>query len=88
MAERDYKSTPVADALGIRAVIDGLASDLQDLRAGTINPADAMARAHLAKQFFNGARLVLFAIKEMGPPPGSSASPPMIDATTSPPASK
>jgi len=59
MTQRDYKSTPVSDALGIRSVIDGLASDLQDLRAGTISPVDAMARAHLAKQFFNGARLVL-----------------------------
>lgn len=88
MAERDYKSTPVSDALGIRAVIDGLASDLQDLRAGTINPADAMARAHLAKQFFNGARLVLFAIKELKHAPGSSASPPMIDTDTPPPESK
>lgn len=67
MNQRDYKSTPVSDALGIRAVIDGLASDLQDLRAGTISPVDAMARAHLAKQFFNGARLVLLAMKELKP---------------------
>lgn len=65
MTERDYRSTPIADALGIRAVIDGLASDLQDLRAGVINPSDAIARANLAKPFFNGARLVLFAMKEL-----------------------
>jgi len=65
MSERDYRSQPVSDALGIRSVIDGLASDLQDLRAGRINAADAMARAHLAKQFFNGARLVLLAMKEI-----------------------
>jgi hypothetical protein len=68
MPERDYKSTPVSDALGIRGVIDGLATDLQDLRAGKISPVDAMARAHLAKQFFNGARLVLMAIKEIDLP--------------------
>ena len=68
MPERDYKSTPVSDALGIRGVIDGLATDLQDLRAGRISPVDAMARAHLAKQFFNGARLVLMAIKEIDRP--------------------
>lgn len=68
MKERDYKSSPVSDALGIRGVIDGLASDLQDLRAGAISPVDAMARAHLAKQFFNGARLVLLAMKELPPP--------------------
>ena len=68
MSERDYKSTPVSDALGIRGVIDGLATDLQDLRNGNISPVDAMARAHLAKQFFNGARLVLLAMKEIQPP--------------------
>lgn len=77
MSERDYRSTPVSDALGIRAVIDGLASDLQDLRAGKINPADAMARAHLAKQFFNGARLVMLAMKDLGPRPPSP--PPQIE---------
>ena len=65
MSERDYRSSPVSDALGIRAVIDGLASDLQDLRAGRINPAEAMARAHLARQFFNGARLVVLAMKDL-----------------------
>lgn len=68
MSERDYKSTPVSDALGIRGVIDGLATDLQELRSGKISPVDAMARAHLAKQFFNGARLVLLAMKEIQPP--------------------
>lgn len=68
MNQRDYKSTPVSDALGIRGVIDGLATDLQDLRNGKISPVDAMARAHLAKQFFNGARLVLLAMKEIQPP--------------------
>jgi hypothetical protein len=73
MSERDYKSTPVSDALGIRTVIDGLASDLQELRAGTISPVDAMARAHLAKQFFNGARLVLLAMKEIRQPEHPSA---------------
>lgn len=72
MSERDYKSTPVGDALGIRAVIDGLASDLQDLRAGTISPVDAMARAHLAKQA-NGARLVLLAMKEIRSPEPTAA---------------
>jgi hypothetical protein len=74
MSERDYKSTPVGDALGIRSVIDGLASDLQELRAGTISPVDAMARAHLAKQFFNGARLVLLAMKEIRQPEPPSAA--------------
>lgn len=68
MPERDYASTPVADALGLRSIIDGLASDLQDVRNGTITPADAMARAALAKQIFNGCRLYLNAMRTMSPP--------------------
>ena len=80
MTERDYKSTPVSDALGIRGVIDGLASDLQDLRAGTISPVDAMARAHLAKQFFNGARLVLMALKEIDHPKAPAKAKAIKDA--------
>lgn len=79
MAPRDYKSSPVADALGIRSVIDGLASDLQELRAGTISPVDAMARAHLAKQFFNGARLVLLAMKELDRPRAPTDAPQITD---------
>lgn len=73
MPERDYVSTPLCDGLGIRAVIDGLASDLQELRNGTITPTDAMARAHLAKQYFNGARLVLAALAVRDPKPRSAA---------------
>lgn len=65
MSERDYVSTPVADALGLRGVIQGLASDLQDLRAGKISPNDALARAALAKQMFNGCRIYLQAVKTM-----------------------
>lgn len=61
MAERDYKSSPVADGLGLRAVIDGLASDLQDLRDGRLSPPQAMAHAAVAKQLFNGVRLFLIA---------------------------
>lgn len=63
MPERDYTSTPVADSLGLRDVILGLAQDLTDLRAGRISPSDALARAALAKQMFNGVRLYVQAIK-------------------------
>lgn len=59
MAERDYASTPVADALGLRDIIAGLAGDLQALRDGKITAADAMARAALAKQIWNGCRTYL-----------------------------
>lgn len=65
MAERDYVSTPVADSLGLRDVILGLATDLKDLRAGRISPAEGLARAALAKQMFNGVRLYLQAVKTL-----------------------
>lgn len=65
MAERDYVSTPVSDSLGLRATVLGLAKDLQELRAGRISPADAQARAALAKQIMNGARIYLQAIKTL-----------------------
>jgi hypothetical protein len=61
MAERDYAAQPVADALGLRAVIDGLAFDLQQMRDGKISPPEGMARAALAKQLFAGVRLFLVA---------------------------
>ena len=54
---RDYEQSPVADNLGLRDVILGLVGDMSELRAGRISPADALARAALAKQVFNGVRL-------------------------------
>ncbi|VDC28263.1 hypothetical protein [Pseudogemmobacter humi] len=65
MAERDYVSTPVADSLGLRDVITGLAHDLTEQRAGRISPAEALARAALAKQIFNGVRFYMQAIKTL-----------------------
>lgn len=59
MANRDYESAPVAASLGIEAVIHGLASDLEQLRAGSISTQDAIARSLLAKQIFNGMRIYL-----------------------------
>jgi hypothetical protein len=71
--ERNYAAQPVADALGLRAVIDGLASDLQEMRAGTLRAPEALARAALAKQLFNGVRLFLVAhqIAAKSPPQGA-----------------
>lgn len=60
--ERDYSAAPVADSLGLRNVILGLADDLAQLRAGKISPADGLSRAALAKQVFNGVRLYLQAL--------------------------
>ncbi len=56
---RDYDSSPADAQLGLRDIILGLSGDLQDLREGKISPADALARAALAKQVFNGVRLYL-----------------------------
>ena len=59
MPERDYAATPVADALGLKTIIRDLSADLADLRAGTITVNDALARAALAKQIWNGVRLYM-----------------------------
>lgn len=69
--ERDYAAQPAADSLGLRSVIDGLAHDLQQLRDNKITPPEALARAALAKQLFNGVRLFLVAhqIASKAPPP-------------------
>ena len=60
---RDYESTPAADQLGLSSIINGLAADLNELREGKISVNDAIARAHLAKQIFNGFRIYLNASK-------------------------
>lgn len=65
MPERDYTASPVADSLGLRDVILGLAQDLTDLRAGKISTQDAQARAAVAKQMFNGVRLYLQAMRSL-----------------------
>lgn len=57
--QRDYESVPVSDQLGIPAIISGLAGDLVELRQGKISVNDALARAAIAKQIFNGVRLYL-----------------------------
>jgi hypothetical protein len=64
----------MSDSLGLRDVILGLVGDMNALRAGQISPADALARAALAKQVFNGVRLYVQAsnfiaqsAKDVGP---------------------
>ena len=59
MAARDYTTSPMSDKLGLPDIINGLVSDLEELRAGKISVNDAMARSMLAKQVFNGVRLYL-----------------------------
>ena len=48
---------------------DGGAFDLQDMRAGRLSAPEALARAALAKQLFNGVRLFLVAHQMAQPKP-------------------
>lgn len=86
MSERDYTTAPVADSLGLRDVILGLAADLKDLRAGKISTQDAQARAAVAKQMFNGVRLYLQAMRSLEgiakPVRQDAGNGPMIEANT------
>lgn len=59
MAARDYETAPASEALGLVNIIQGLAGDLDALRAGKITVQDAIARSLLAKQIFNGVRIYL-----------------------------
>jgi hypothetical protein len=63
MSKRDYESAPVADRLNLETIIAALANDIDELRAGRISVHDAMARATLAKQMFNGVRLYMNGMK-------------------------
>ena len=80
MPERDYVSTPVSDELSLKDTIVGLSKDLHDLRAGKISPADAHARAAVAKQIWNGARIYLQAIKTIEAQAKDANPPTRIDS--------
>jgi hypothetical protein len=58
-------SAPLSERFNLDAVIYGLASDLDALRAGQISVDDARARSELAKQIMNGVRLVINARKSL-----------------------
>jgi hypothetical protein len=61
----DIESIPtgLGERFSLDGVINGLISDLEDLRGGRISVSDAKARAELAKQAMNGIRLVVTAQK-------------------------
>lgn len=63
MPDLEPTATPVSDALGLRNIIMDLSADLADLRAGHITVNDALARAALAKQIWNGVRLYMATAK-------------------------
>lgn len=53
------ETSPLGERFSLDAVIEGLADDLQRLRAGEISLEDARIRAEIGKQIFNGVRLVI-----------------------------
>ena len=56
----------IAEAFDVASVIRGLSQDLTALRNGEITPKEAQVRADLAKQIFNGLRVVVSAQKFLG----------------------
>ncbi len=77
----DAAPTGLESQFRLADVINGLADDLKALRDGTLTPNEALVRAALAKQFFNGVRLVVTANKfllgnaRQLPPAPSTAEP-------------
>ena len=53
------EASPLADRFSLDDVIHGLAKDLASVRAGTMTVDAARANAELAKQIFNGVRLIV-----------------------------
>lgn len=56
-------ATSLAEQLNIANIIQGLAQDLADRRAGTISIEDARVRAELARQLLGALRLMVTAQK-------------------------
>jgi hypothetical protein len=65
--ESDSSAASVQTGMGeqysLDEVIKGLADDLAKLRTGEISVPEAIARAQLARQYFNGLRIVVSASK-------------------------
>lgn len=64
-AEARSEHSPLVERFSLDEVINGLAGDLRELRAGTITVDQARVRAELAKQLMNGVRLVINAQKHL-----------------------
>lgn len=59
MADMESGTEPLNQRFDLDSVIAGLASDLEAVRAGRMSIEAARAQADLAKQIFNGVRLVV-----------------------------
>ena len=57
----DTGAATLTERFSLDALIDGLAADLADLRAGKITTRDAHARAALAKQMLRAVHYVITA---------------------------
>lgn len=53
------ETSPLNDRFDLESVIRGLAGDLERVRAGRMSVDAARANAEIAKQLFNGVRLVV-----------------------------
>ena len=63
MGNSRSEASPLGERFSLDAIIGGLAADLQALREGRMTVDAARAQAELAKQIFNGVRLVVSAQK-------------------------
>jgi hypothetical protein len=55
------ENTDIGEAFDVPSIVRGLAQDLKDLRTGKLAPKEAQIRADIAKQIFNGLRLMVSA---------------------------
>jgi len=63
MSDAADGASNIADRFDLQTLIEGLAQDLKDLRAGKISVRDAHARAALGKQILRGVHYVVVAQK-------------------------
>lgn len=52
-------ASPLTERFSLDGIIAGLAADMEALRSGRMSVDAARAQAELAKQYFNGIRLVV-----------------------------
>lgn len=63
MVDTRSTASPLDERFSLETIISGLASDLEAVRAGRMTIEAARAQAEIAKQLFNGVRLVVNAQK-------------------------